>query len=108
MNDEGIDLTATLSIETSDSPNTVYANLKKVIQSIGQKSIDQEIKKDDKTNIDFQVNSFIKIISIGSGQSAGSRRKSSKRKSSKRKSSKKRSSSRKYRSNRKRRISTKR
>jgi hypothetical protein len=103
MKDEGIDLAATLTIDTPDAPDKVYANLKKVIQSIGQKSIDQEIKKDDKTGTDFNVKGFIKINSIGAGQSAGSKRKSSKKKSSQ----KRRVSLRKSRSNRKRRTGKK-
>lgn len=103
MKDEGIDMIATITIETTDAPDKVYADLKRVIQSIGQKSIDQEIIKDDKSSTDFQVKSLIKINSIGSSQSAGSKKKSSKQKSSKkgRGVSRKRHNSRKRRTGKK-------
>jgi len=70
VKDEGIDLTVKLTIQTSDSSDKVIADIKRVVQSIGRSSIDQEIIKDKNTREDFNVSSMIRIISAGTGSPA--------------------------------------
>jgi hypothetical protein len=63
--EDRIHLTLKLRVKTSKTIDEVKTDILRMVQAIGQKSIDQKIVKDPKTQEDFQVNSFIKVDYAG-------------------------------------------